>query len=89
MDRAAGSGGVNVGFSPDQNVAPGATRPYVYYVPTDRIGTATIADLARRTPLKNGLYGAMVVAPEVGGRRPAHRVQRPGYRTRARTSAPR
>ena len=41
---------------------------------------ATIADLASSTTLKNGLYGAMVVAPksEVAG--PAHRFPRPGHR---------
>ena len=27
VDRAEGSGGVNVGFDSDQNVAPNATRP--------------------------------------------------------------
>jgi FtsP/CotA-like multicopper oxidase with cupredoxin domain len=64
LDRAAGSGGVNVGFADDQNVAPGATRQYVYYAPTDRVGAATIADLAGgETTLKQGLYGAVVVAP--------------------------
>ena len=63
LDREEGSGGVNVGFAPDQNVAPSATRQYVYYVPTDRIGTAAIADLAGATTLKQGLYGAVVVAP--------------------------
>jgi FtsP/CotA-like multicopper oxidase with cupredoxin domain len=63
LDREAGSGGVNVGFSQDQNVAPGATRQYVYSVPTDRIGSAPIADLASDSTLKQGLYGAVVVAP--------------------------
>jgi hypothetical protein len=63
LDREAGSGGVNIGFAPDQNVAPGATRQYVYYVPTDGIGSAAIADLAGATTLKQGLYGAIVVAP--------------------------
>ena len=63
LDREAGSGGVDVGFDPEQNVAPGATRQFVYYVPTHRIGTASIADLAGATTLKQGLYGAIVVAP--------------------------
>jgi len=63
LDREAGSGGVNVGFAPNQNTAPAATRPYIYYVPTDRIGTAVIADLAGGSTLKQGLYGAVVVAP--------------------------
>ena len=32
-------------------------------MPTDRIGSASIADLASDTTLKQGLYGAVVVAP--------------------------
>jgi hypothetical protein len=63
LDRAAESGGVNVGFSNDQNTAPGGTRSYRYYVPTDRVGTASISDLAGATTMKSGLYGALVVAP--------------------------
>jgi FtsP/CotA-like multicopper oxidase with cupredoxin domain len=64
LDRTDGSGGVNVGFSSDQNVAPGGTRQYVYYVPSDRIGVATISDLAGSgQTMKRGLYGAVVVAP--------------------------
>jgi len=64
LDRTDGSGGVNVGFSSDQNVAVGGSRQYVYYVPSDRIGVATISDLAGSgQTLKRGLYGAVVVAP--------------------------
>jgi len=63
LGREEGSGGVNIGFAPDQNVAPGATRRYVYYVPSDRIGSAVIADLAGASTLKQGLYGVVVVAP--------------------------
>ncbi|HET7475818.1 MAG TPA: multicopper oxidase domain-containing protein [Dermatophilaceae bacterium] len=64
LDRDEGSGGVNVGFAPDQNVVPGASRDYVYYASSERLGTAPIADLAGATTLKNGLYGAVVVAPK-------------------------
>jgi hypothetical protein len=63
LDRAPESGGVNVGFSSNQNTAPGVTRSYRYYVPTDRVGTASIADLAGATTMKSGLYGVIVVAP--------------------------
>ncbi len=63
LDRASDSGGVDVGFAPEQNVAPGAVRTYTYYVATDRLGTAVISDLASPGSAKNGLYGAMVVAP--------------------------
>ncbi len=61
--REGGSGGVNVGFSTDQNVAPGGVRNYVYYVPSDQIGSAAIGDLASTTTMKRGLYGMVVVAP--------------------------
>ncbi|KRC56993.1 hypothetical protein ASE19_04115 [Nocardioides sp. Root79] len=63
LDREAGSGGVDVGYAPEQNTAPGATRTYRYYVPTAQIGSGAIGDLANATSLKNGLYGAVVVAP--------------------------
>ena len=63
LDRGAGSGGVNVGFSPQQNTAAKATRDYLYYVGSDRIGTASIADLAGADTMKSGLYGAVVVSP--------------------------
>ncbi len=63
LDREAGSGGVDVGYAPEQDVAPGGSRTYRYYVPTDHIGSAAIGDLANGTSLKNGLYGVVVVAP--------------------------
>jgi len=63
LDREAGSGGVNIGFDSDQNTAPGGKRDYVYFVPSDRIGTASIADLAGSNTMKSGLYGAVIVSP--------------------------
>ena len=63
LDRASDSGGVDVGFAPEQNVAPGAVRTYTYYAATDRLGTAVISDLASPGSTKAGLYGALVVAP--------------------------
>ncbi|RNM12670.1 multicopper oxidase domain-containing protein [Nocardioides pocheonensis] len=64
LDREAGSSGADVGFNPEQNVAPGATRTYVYSVPTDQIGSAAVGDLASAGSLKRGLYGVVVVAPK-------------------------
>jgi len=64
LDREAGSSGADIGFNPEQNVAPGASRTYVYYVPTDRIGSAAIGDLASADGVKRGLYGVVVVAPK-------------------------
>ncbi len=63
LDRAQGSGGVNVGYNPEQNTMPGQSRGYTYYVPTDRIGSASISDLASSSRSKAGLYGVVVVAP--------------------------
>jgi FtsP/CotA-like multicopper oxidase with cupredoxin domain len=63
LDRAAGSGGVDVGYAPEQNADPGGTRTYRYYVPSDKVGSAAIGDLANAASLKNGLYGVVVVAP--------------------------
>jgi len=64
LDREVGSSGADIGFNPEQNVLPGASRTYVYYVQSDQIGTAAVGDLANATSLKNGLYGAVVVAPK-------------------------
>ncbi len=41
-----GSMGVNVGYNTEQNTLPGQTRQYVLYAASDRVGTATIADMA-------------------------------------------
>jgi hypothetical protein len=70
LDRNAGSGGVNVGFAPDQNIAPNASRTFSYYVPSDHVGTAAIADLAGSGSLKSGMYGAVVVSPTGTAGRP-------------------
>ena len=61
--RDGGSGGVNVGFNTEQNTAAGGVRKYVYYVPSDQIGSASIGDLANATTMQRGLYGVVVVAP--------------------------
>jgi len=61
--REGGSGGVNVGFNTEQNTPPGGVRQYVYYVPTDQLGSASIGDLANPDTMKRGLYGVVVVAP--------------------------
>jgi manganese oxidase len=72
LQKDIGSIGVNVGFDPEQNVAAGATRTYVYYADSDHLGTATIANLGGEDNLldpnigppiatKRGFYGALVV----------------------------
>jgi hypothetical protein len=64
LDRTAASGGVDIGYAPEQNVAPLGVRDYTFSVASDRIGTAAVADLAGSPELKAGLYGAVVVAPK-------------------------
>ncbi|MGA8979089.1 MAG: multicopper oxidase domain-containing protein [Pedococcus sp.] len=63
LDREAGSGGVNIGFSSQQNIAPQGTRDFVYWVQSDRLGMASISDLTGSGTMKQGMYGAVVVAP--------------------------
>jgi hypothetical protein len=62
--RTAASSGVNVGFSSEQTVAVGESRPYRYYADTARLESATIADFGDPESSKRGLYGAVVVAPK-------------------------
>jgi hypothetical protein len=64
VDRMPGSSGVTVGWGTNQSVAPGATRDYVYSVPSARLGTVTISDLVGQDATKQGLYGALIVAPK-------------------------
>jgi Fibronectin type III domain len=74
LDRNADSSGVNVGYSPDNNTAPSATRDYLYFADTHYVGSATIADMAglaagapegsavTTDTQKKGLYGSVVVS---------------------------
>ncbi len=65
VDRLPGSSGFTLGFGPNQSVAPGATRSFVFSVPSARLGTLAIADLVGGDQaLKRGLYGALVIAPK-------------------------
>jgi hypothetical protein len=57
------SSGVNAGFNPEQTVEPGATRTSRFFMDSDRIGSATIADFGGNDTGTRGLYGALVVAP--------------------------
>jgi len=61
LDRDTESSGVDVGYTSEQNVAPGGSRQYLYYVDNAKLGSATIADFGANS-LKSGLYGAVVVA---------------------------
>jgi hypothetical protein len=63
LDSDIASSGVNVGFNPEQTVAPGESRSYRFYADTVKLGSATISDFGGTDTGKQGLYGAVVVAP--------------------------
>jgi hypothetical protein len=93
--RTPASSGVNVGFTPEQTVAPGATRTYRLYADAAKIEAALISDFGDfdESSVK-GLYGALVVAPagatftnpvtgaatDVGQAVDVHVAGTPGYR---------
>ncbi len=64
LDKTVASAGVNVGDNPEQSVAPGKSREYKYFIDSERIGSATIADFGGLDTGSQGLYGAIVVAPQ-------------------------
>ena len=95
LERGIGSSGVNVGYNPEQTVAPGGSRLYRFYADTDRIGGGLISDYGDVTSTGvEGLYGAVVVSPErstftnpisgqptdVGTRVDVHTPGQPSYR---------
>jgi manganese oxidase len=60
--RTPNSSGVDVGFNPEQTVAPGQSRTYRFYADTVKIGSASISDFGDDSG-KDGLYGMIDVAP--------------------------
>jgi hypothetical protein len=61
LDKSASSSGVNVGFTPEQTVAPGASQTYRVYAESLSIEAAQFADFGGDATGKIGLYGAIVV----------------------------
>src|SRR5262249_10371963 len=57
------SSGVNVGFNAEQTVAPGQTRTYWFYADTAKLQSALISDFGGQEGSRDGLYGAVIVAP--------------------------
>src|SRR3954454_12180508 len=57
------SSGVDVGFNPEQTVAPGGTQVYRFYADSRKLGSALISDFGPTDSGTTGLYGAVVVAP--------------------------
>ena len=61
--RGLQSSGINVGFNPEQTVAPGDTRDYRFYAPYASTGAALVSDFGDSDAQRNGLYGAIVISP--------------------------
>ncbi|MBI3977739.1 MAG: multicopper oxidase domain-containing protein [Chloroflexi bacterium] len=55
------SGGINIGFNPEQTAAPGQQRTYRFYADTRKIWSALISDFGGDDTGKDGLYGALGV----------------------------
>jgi hypothetical protein len=62
--HAADSTGVDVGTSTDNTVAPGNSRDEIFFADTPKIGSALISDFGGDNSGKDGLYGAVIVAPD-------------------------
>ncbi len=61
--RDTSSSGVNIGFNPEQTVAPGTSRRYMLFADQANLGSAVISDYGQDDSGVKGLYGALVVAP--------------------------
>ena len=61
--RDTSSSGVNIGFNPEQTVAPGVSRRYKLFADDANIGSAVISDYGGDDSGAQGLYGAIIVAP--------------------------
>jgi FtsP/CotA-like multicopper oxidase with cupredoxin domain len=59
----AASAGINVGRSSGGIVPPGGEHRYVFAADTETIGSALVSDFGGDDSGKDGLYGAVVVAP--------------------------
>jgi len=60
--RRIESSGIDVGFNPEQTVAPGGTRTYRFYADTDKLQSTLISDFGAEDSGVTGLYGAIDVA---------------------------
>ena len=61
LAKSANSSGVNIGFTPEQTVAPGFTQTYRFWADTPSIEAAVFSDFASDDSTKLGMYGAIVV----------------------------
>ncbi len=61
--RDMNSTGINIGFNPEQTIAPGQSRIYTFYADNYKLESVMISDFGGDNSGWDGLYGAMVVAP--------------------------
>jgi manganese oxidase len=61
--RDINSSGVDVGFNPEQTVTPGQSRDYRYFADTRKLESTIISDFGGKEGSRDGLYGAVIVAP--------------------------
>lgn len=71
--RGTGSSGANVGFNPEQTVAPGQSMTYTFYADDQKVESAIISDFGGSPatavdrgfidPSRDGSYGALIVSP--------------------------
>ena len=94
LTRTAESSGINVGFNPDNTVAAGQRRDYLFYADKAQHVAALINDYGADDTGKIGLYGTVNVAPtgasftnpvtgaptDTGSQVDVHVPGRPGYR---------
>ena len=61
--RDTRSSGINIGFNPEQTVAPGGAKSYRLYADDAKLGSAIISDYGGDDTGVKGLYGALIVSP--------------------------
>src|SRR5262249_30098231 len=62
LDRDVSSSGINVGYNPENTVAPGGTRDYYLYADDAHTKSGSISDFGTLDSAKIGLYGILTVA---------------------------
>ena len=61
--RDTRSSGINLGFNPEQSVAPGGAKSYRFFADDANLGSAIISDYGGDDTGVKGLYGALIVSP--------------------------
>jgi hypothetical protein len=73
LPRGTGSSGANIGFNPEQTVAPGQAMTYTFFADDKKVESAIISDFGGSIatpadggfvePSRDGSYGALIVSP--------------------------